>query len=186
MNRKNIENSVYDILKAVGVDVNDSNIRKTPERVAKAIEELLSGYSMDIDGIFKDAFFKVDYKEMVIVKDITFYSVCEHHLLPFFGKAHIGYIPDGVIVGLSKIARLVEVFSRRLQVQERMTVEISKTLYERLKPRGVGVVIEAQHMCMTSRGVKNSTSLAVTTSMLGCFEKDERIRSEFFSLIKSG
>lgn len=181
-----IEKEIYEILKKIGEDPNREGLVKTPKRVSAALGELLSGYKMDVDKVINNAFFKVDYKEMVIVKDINFYSLCEHHMLPFFGKVHVAYIPDGVIIGISKIPRLVEVFSRRLQIQERMTVEISKTLYNKLKPKGVGVVVEAQHMCMTSRGVKNTTSITITSSMLGVFEKDEKIRSEFLSLIKSG
>lgn len=180
----NIENDIYEILKKIGEDPQRDGLRKTPKRVASAFKELFAGYNVDVDDILNGAFFKVDYKEMVIVKDISFYSMCEHHMLPFFGKVHIAYIPQGIIVGLSKIPRLVEVFSRRLQIQERMTVEISKILYDKLKPKGVGVVVEAQHMCMTSRGIKNTTSVAITSSMLGVFEKDPKVRSEFLTLIK--
>lgn len=180
-----IEKEIYEILKKIGEDPQRDGLVKTPKRVSSALEELLAGYKMDVDKVINNAFFKVDYKEMVIVKDINFYSLCEHHMLPFFGKVHVAYIPDGVIIGISKIPRLVEVFSKRLQIQERMTVEISKTLYDKLKPKGVGVVVEAQHMCMTSRGVRNTTSIAITSSMLGIFEKDEKVRSEFLSLIKS-
>ncbi|MGC8867853.1 MAG: GTP cyclohydrolase I FolE [Elusimicrobiales bacterium] len=179
-----IEKEIHKILKKIGEDTEREGLKKTPFRVDSAFKELFAGYSMDIDKVLNGAFFNVDYKEMIIVKDISFYSMCEHHILPFFGKVHIAYIPNGVIIGLSKLPRLVEVFSKRLQLQERMTVQISKTIYEKIKPRGVGVVVEAQHMCMTSRGVKNTTSLAITSSMLGCFEKDERVRVEFFNLIK--
>lgn len=179
-----IEKEVYEILKKIGENPQREGLIKTPKRVSSALEELLSGYKMDVDRVINGAFFKVDYKEMVIVKDISFYSLCEHHMLPFFGKVHVAYIPDGKIIGISKIPRLVEVFSKRLQIQERMTVDISKTLYNKLKPKGVGVVVEAQHMCMTSRGVKNTTSVAITSSMLGVFERDEKIRSEFLNLIK--
>ncbi|MBP7796138.1 MAG: GTP cyclohydrolase I FolE [Elusimicrobiales bacterium] len=179
-----IEDNIRDIIKKIGEDPERDGLLKTPERVSKALSELLIGYKEDIDKVINNAFFKVDYKEMVIVKDISFYSMCEHHMLPFFGKAHIAYIPDGVIIGLSKIPRIVNVFAKRLQVQERLTVDISKTIFEKLKPKGVGVIIEAQHLCMTSRGVKNDTAFAITSSMLGCFEKDEKIRNEFLSLIK--
>lgn len=180
-----MEKEIYSILKKIGEDPEREGLKKTPKRVSLALKELLAGYSMNVDEVFNGAFFKVDYKEMVIVRDISFYSMCEHHMLPFFGKVHVAYIPDGLIVGLSKIPRLVEMFAKRLQIQERMTVDISKTLYAKLKPKGVGVIVEAQHMCMTSRGVKNITSVAVTSSMLGCFEKDEKIRAEFLRLIKS-
>ncbi|MEF3280769.1 MAG: GTP cyclohydrolase I FolE [Elusimicrobiota bacterium] len=180
-----MEKNIEELIKKIGDNPKREGLIKTPERVRKALGEIFSGYSQDIDKVLNGAFFKVDYKEMVIVKDITFYSTCEHHLLPFFGKAHVAYIPDGVIIGLSKIPRIVEVFSRRLQIQERLTVEISKTIFEKIKPKGVGVIIEAQHLCMTSRGVRNETSIAITSSMLGCFEKDEKIRNEFLSLIKN-
>lgn len=180
-----IEKEIYEILKKIGENPQREGLVKTPKRVASALQELLSGYKMDVDKVINGAFFKVDYKEMVIVKDISFYSLCEHHMLPFFGKVHVAYIPNGRIIGISKIPRLVEVFSRRLQIQERMTVDISKTLYNKLKPKGVGVVVEAQHMCMTSRGVKNTTSIAITSSMLGVFERDEKIRSEFLNLVKN-
>ena len=179
-----VEDEIYKILEKIGEDPTRVDLRNTPKRVDSSFKELFSGYRVDVDDVLNNAFFKVDYKEMVIVKDITFYSMCEHHLLPFFGKVHIAYIPNGVIIGLSKIPRLVEVFSRRLQIQERMTVEISKVLYQKLKPKGVGVVVEAQHMCMTSRGVKNTTSVAITSSMLGVFEKDPKVRAEFLTLIK--
>ncbi len=181
----NVEKEIYEILKKIeGNDDRLKELDKTPLRVASAFKELFAGYLMDVDKVFNNAFFKVNYKEMVIVKDINFYSMCEHHMLPFFGKVHIAYIPNGIIVGLSKLPRLVEVFSRRLQLQERMTVQISKTIYNKIKPKGVGVVIEAQHMCMTARGVKNTTSTTITSSMLGCFEKDEKVRAEFLKLIK--
>lgn len=178
-----ISEYIKNILKEIGEDPDREGLQKTPFRVEKALKELTSGYFQDIDNVLNNAFFKVDYKEMVIVKDITFYSMCEHHMLPFFGKVHIAYIPDGVIIGLSKLPRLVDVFARRLQIQERLTVDISKTIFEKIKPKGVGVVIEAQHLCMTSRGVKNETAIAITSSMLGCFEKDPKVRNEFLSLI---
>jgi len=181
---EDISKEIKEILKKIGESPTREELLKTPERVSNAIKELLSGYNKNIDEVINNAFFKVDYKEMVIVKDITFYSICEHHLLPFFGKVHVAYIPDGLIIGLSKIPRIVEVFSKRLQVQEKLTVDIANTLYKKLKPKGVGVIIEAEHLCMTSRGVKNDTSVAITSSMLGCFEKDEKIRSEFLNLIK--
>jgi GTP cyclohydrolase I len=181
---EDISKEIKEILKKIGESPTREELLKTPERVSNAFKELLSGYNKNIDEVINNAFFKVDYKEMVIVKDITFYSICEHHLLPFFGKVHVAYIPDGLIIGLSKIPRIVEVFSKRLQVQEKLTVDIANTLYKKLKPKGVGVIIEAEHLCMTSRGVKNDTSVAITSSMLGCFEKDEKIRNEFLNLIK--
>ncbi|GAB4032975.1 MAG: GTP cyclohydrolase I FolE [Elusimicrobiota bacterium] len=179
-----IEKEIESILRKIGEDPSREGLKKTPYRVAKAYEEIMSGYKADVDKIFNRAFFKVNYKEMVIVKDIDFYSMCEHHMLPFMGKVHVAYIPNGLIVGLSKIPRIVEVFSRRLQIQERLTVEIADILYKKLRPKGVGVIIEARHLCMTMRGIKNQTSTAVTSSMLGCFEKDPKVRNEFLSLIK--
>ena len=178
------EKYVYGLLKEMGEDPEREGLKKTPGRVARALAEITAGYSIDIDRVLNGAFFKVDYKEMVIVKDISFYSLCEHHMLPFFGKAHIAYIPEGRIIGLSKIPRLVEAFARRLQVQERLTVQIADTIFKKLKPRGVGVVLEAQHLCMTMRGVKNSSSFATTSSMLGVFQKDNRVREEFLNLIR--
>jgi len=178
------EQYIYGLLKEIGEDPEREGLKKTPARVARALSEITSGYGIDIDKVLNGAFFKVDYKEMVIVKDISFYSLCEHHMLPFFGKAHIAYIPDGRIIGLSKIPRLVEAFARRLQVQERLTVQIADTIFKKLKPKGVGVVLEAQHLCMTMRGVKNASSSAATSSMLGVFQKDNRVREEFLNLIK--
>ena len=179
------EQYIYGLLKEMGEDPEREGLKKTPGRVARAMAEITAGYAIDIDKILNGAFFKVNYKEMVIVKDISFYSLCEHHMLPFFGKAHIAYIPDGRIIGLSKIPRLVEAFARRLQVQERLTVQIADTIFSKLKPKGVGVVLEAQHLCMTMRGVKNATSSATTSSMLGVFQKDNRVREEFLNLIKN-
>jgi len=179
-----IEKEIESILKKIGEDPQREGLKKTPLRVAKAYSEIMSGYKSNIDDVFNKAFFKVNYKEMVIVKNIDFYSMCEHHMLPFMGKVHVAYIPNGLIVGLSKIPRIVEVFSKRLQIQERLTVQIADILYKKLKPRGVGVIIEARHLCMTMRGIKNQTATAVTSSMLGCFEKDPKIRNEFLSLIR--
>ncbi len=178
------EQHIYSLLKELGEDPEREGLKKTPGRVARAMAEITAGYNIDIDKILNGAFFKVDYKEMVIVNDISFYSLCEHHMLPFFGKAHIAYIPDGKIIGLSKIPRLVEAFAKRLQVQERLTIQIADTIFKKLKPRGVGVVLEAQHLCMTMRGVKNSSSFATTSSMLGVFQKDNRVREEFLNLIR--
>ncbi|MCX5785217.1 MAG: GTP cyclohydrolase I FolE [Elusimicrobia bacterium] len=179
-----LEMSVREILKQLGENPSREGLKKTPSRMARALREITSGYSTDINKVLNGAFFKADYREMVIVKDITFYSLCEHHMLPFFGKVHLAYIPDGRIIGLSKIPRLVEAFSRRLQVQERLTIQIADTLQKKLKPKGVGIVIEAQHLCMTMRGIKNASSSAVTSSMLGVFQTDNRVREEFLKLIK--
>ncbi|OGS06725.1 MAG: GTP cyclohydrolase I FolE [Elusimicrobia bacterium RIFOXYA12_FULL_51_18] len=178
------ERYIHKLLRELGEDPEREGLKKTPGRVARALAEITAGYHTDIDKLFNDAFFRVDYKEMVIVRDISFYSLCEHHMLPFFGKAHIAYIPNGKIVGLSKIPRLVEAFARRLQVQEKLTVQIADTLFKKLKPKGVGVVLEAQHLCMTMRGVKNASSFAATSSMLGVFQNDNRVREEFLGLIK--
>lgn len=180
---KIIENKVKEIIETLAINPGEEVLEKTPARVAKALLEVTSGYRVNIDEIFNNAFFKVNYKEMVVVKDIEFYSLCEHHLLPFFGKVHVAYVPSGKIVGLSKIPRLVEAYSKRLQIQERLTTQIAETLNEKLKPKGVAVVIKAQHMCMTMRGAKSRNSIAVTSSMLGCFEKDSKIRNEFLNLI---
>lgn len=179
-----LEAAVREILKQLGEDPRREGLEKTPRRTAKVLREITCGYSADIDKIFNGAFFRVNYKEMVMVRDISFYSICEHHILPFFGKVHLAYIPNGRIIGLSKIPRLVEAFSRRLQVQERLTTQIADTLQNKLKPKGVGIVIEAQHLCMTMRGVKNAASRAVTSSMLGVFQTDNRVREEFLKLIK--
>ena len=174
-----------ELLKEIGENPDREGLKKTPERMAQALKEITTGYTTGVDKILNNAFFNVDYKEMVIVKDISFYSLCEHHMLPFFGTAHVAYIPNGKIIGLSKIPRLVEAFSKRMQLQERLTMQIADTLYDKLKPKGVGVVIEAQHLCMTMRGVKNKTSKAVTSSMLGSFLKDNRAKEEFLLLIKN-
>ncbi|OGR68196.1 MAG: GTP cyclohydrolase I FolE [Elusimicrobia bacterium GWC2_61_19] len=179
-----LEAATLQILKAIGEDPGREGLKKTPQRVARALREITSGYNADITKVFNGAFFKADYSEMVIVKDIAFYSLCEHHMLPFFGRAHVAYIPNGRIVGLSKIPRLVETFARRLQVQERLTVEIADTLFKTLKPLGVGVVMEAEHLCVSMRGVKNETSFATTSSMLGVFRSDNKVREEFLKLIK--
>ena len=168
----------------LGEDPNRPGLLKTPQRVESSLKFLTSGYSMDIKKILNGAIFKERYDEMVVVRDIEFYSLCEHHLLPFFGKVHIAYIPDGNIIGLSKIPRIVEVFSRRLQVQERMTVQIAESLNENLKPLGVAVVVEAKHLCMIMRGVEKKLSVATTSCLKGIFKKDPRTREEFLTLIK--
>ena len=179
-----LEAAVREILKQLGEDPRREGLEKTPRRMAKALREITCGYSIDIDKIFNGAFFKVNYKEMVMVRDISFYSMCEHHMLPFFGKVHLAYIPNGRIIGLSKIPRLVEAFSRRLQVQERLTTQIAEIIMSKLKPLGVMVVIEAEHMCMSMRGVKKPGTLTVTSAVRGIFKENEKTRSETLALMK--
>ena len=181
-----IEKLVEQLLKELGEDPQREGLQRTPERVAKAMEYLTSGYRKNVDEILNDALFVEEYDEMVVVKDIDMASLCEHHLLPFIGKAHIAYMPHKKIVGLSKIPRLVEMFSRRLQVQERLTTQIATTLNEALQPRGVAVVIEAVHLCMLMRGVEKQNSKAVTSAMLGAFRERPETRAEFMELIKAG
>ncbi|MEO7193011.1 MAG: GTP cyclohydrolase I FolE [Vicinamibacterales bacterium] len=171
------------LLAELGEDADRDGLRETPRRVEQSLKFLTSGYSADIDTVINDALFAVDYSEMVIVRDIDFYSLCEHHLLPFYGKCHIAYIPDGKVIGLSKIPRLVDVFARRLQVQERLTSQIAETLLSRIAPAGVGVVMEATHLCMAMRGVEKQNSVTTTSSMLGVFRDDARTRHEFLELI---
>ncbi len=178
-----IEEHVRAMLEALGEDPEREGLLRTPLRVAKALEFMTAGYAQDVRQVLNGAIFEEKYSEMVIVKDIDLYSMCEHHMLPFFGKAHVAYIPHGKIVGLSKIPRIVEVFSRRLQVQERLTQQIADTLYETLNPDGVGVVIEARHMCMMMRGVEKQNSVATTSAMLGAFRNDQKTRQEFLTLI---
>ncbi len=180
-----LEEAVRDILAIIGENPNREGLLRTPRRVAKAWGFLTSGYSQDIRKVLNGAIFSEKYNEMVIVKDIDFFSLCEHHMLPFYGKVHIAYIPIGKILGLSKLPRVVEIFSRRLQVQERLTQQIADTLYETLEPDGVGVVIEARHLCMMMRGVEKQNSAATTSAMLGSFREDERTRNEFLNLIAS-
>lgn len=172
------------ILEEVGEETNREGLLKTPERVAKALQFLTHGYDLDPEGILNSAKFKEEYQQMVIVKDIELYSLCEHHMLPFFGKAHVAYIPNNYIVGLSKIPRVVDAFSRRLQVQERLTTEIRDCIQKTLKPLGVAVVIEAQHLCMQMRGVQKQNSVTTTSAFTGEFEND-KTRSEFIALIRS-
>ena len=175
---------VRQLLAALGEDPDREGLAETPRRVEKSLRFLTSGYRADVDEIINGALFNVSYNEMVMVRDIDMYSLCEHHLLPFFGKCHVAYIPDGKVIGLSKIPRVVDVFARRLQVQERLTTQIAETLMEKLKPLGVAVVIEATHLCMAMRGVEKQNSYALTSSMLGAFRNDARTRAEFLDLIK--
>lgn len=179
-----IKSNYTTILENLGEDISREGIVKTPERAAKAMQFLTSGYTMDAAEILKGAMFQEDYDDMVIVKDIELYSLCEHHILPFFGKAHVAYIPNGHIVGLSKIPRIVDVFARRLQVQERLTHDILECINNTLKPKGVAVVIEASHMCMMMRGVQKQNSTTTTSGFRGQFEKIET-RNEFLKLISS-
>ena len=180
-----IATSYAEIIDQLGEDPQREGLLKTPERAAKAMQFLMQGYKQDPADILKSALFNEEYSELVLVKDIEVYSMCEHHILPFFGKAHIAYIPNGQIVGLSKIPRLVDVFARRLQVQERLTLQIRDCLEEVLQPRGVAVVIEAQHMCMQMRGVQKQNSMTTTSAFTGEFLKEERTRQEFFNLISN-
>lgn len=178
-----VKKAVKEILKQIGEDPNREGLKDTPERMARMYEELTSGYKASPHEIIQEALFSIKYDEMVVVRDIEFYSLCEHHMLPFFGRCSVGYIPNGKIVGLSKIPRIVEVFSRRLQVQERMTAQIADFLMEELEPLGVAVVAEAQHLCMAMRGIMKADASMLTSSMRGAFKKDERTRSEFLSFI---
>ena len=184
MNKDRVKTAIEVLLAEIGEYAERDGLVRTPERVAKSLEFLTSGYSQDIEAVLNGALFSVDYSEMVIVKDIDFYSLCEHHLLPFFGKCHIAYLPRDRVVGLSKIPRLVDVFSRRLQIQERLTNQIAQIIEETLKPLGVGVVVEASHLCMLMRGVEKQNSFALTSAMLGAFRDDARTRMEFLELLK--
>lgn len=183
MNLEKIRKNVHSILEEIGENPEREGLLNTPKRVAKAYEFLTSGYKKNIEEVLNNAIFSESYDEMVIVKDIDFYSLCEHHMLPFFGKVHVAYIPNGKIVGLSKIPRIVDVFARRLQVQERMTKEIAETLNKYLEPRGVAVVAEAVHMCMMMRGVQKQNSYATTSSVHGVFKEDPKTRNEFINLL---
>ncbi len=184
-NGVDLEELVRNLLLAVGEDPNRDGLGRTPRRVARSLEFLTEGYRKSIKELLSGAVFEEKYNEMVIVKDIDFYSMCEHHLLPFYGKCHIAYIPNGKILGLSKIPRIVEVYSRRLQVQERFTQQVADTLYDLLNPAGVAVVAEAHHLCMMMRGVEKQNSVATTSAMLGVFREDLRTREEFLNLITS-
>jgi len=183
LKRGALEGLVTQMLTELGEDPGREGLVQTPHRVAKALAFLTDGYHQDVEKVLNGAIFSETYSEMVIVKEIDFFSMCEHHMLPFFGRAHVAYIPKGKIVGLSKIPRIVEVFSRRLQVQERLTQQIAQTLFDALNPQGVGVVIEARHMCMMMRGVEKQNSVATTSAMLGTFRDDVKTRSEFLHLI---
>jgi GTP cyclohydrolase I len=183
---ESIADLVRRLLVLIGEDPNREGLRRTPERFEKAMRYLTSGYRTDPDKLLNGAMFSVCYDQMVVVKDIELYSLCEHHLLPFFGKCHVAYIPSKKVVGLSKIARLVNMYARRLQIQERLTSQIAKAIQERLSPEGVGVIIEARHLCMVMRGVEKQHSAAMTSAMLGAFRENKQTRDEFLSLIKGG
>ena len=175
---------VREIIRLIGEDTEREGLRKTPERYQKALRFLTSGYHQNVDHVLNGAAFSVTYDEMVVVKDIEFFSLCEHHLLPFFGKAHVAYLPSKKVIGLSKIARLVNMFARRLQIQERMTSQIADAIKEKIAPQGVGVIIEARHLCMQMRGVEKQHGQAVTSAMLGAFRENKQTRDEFLALIR--
>jgi GTP cyclohydrolase IA len=182
---ENIADLVRKMIALVGEDPNREGLRKTPERFEKALKFLTSGYHQNLDTVLNGATFSVAYDEMVVVKDIEFFSLCEHHLLPFFGKAHVAYLPSKRVLGLSKIARLVNMFARRLQIQERMTSQIASAIEEKISPEGVGVIIEARHLCMQMRGVEKQHGQAVTSAMLGSFRHNKQTRDEFLSLVRN-
>ena len=179
-----IEGHIEAVIKELGEDPTRDGLIKTPHRVAKAMRFFTKGYEQDPAAILTGALFDVDYDEMVLVRDIDFYSQCEHHMVPFFGRVHVGYIPNGKVVGLSKIPRTVEIFARRLQVQERLTMDIAQTIEDVLQPKGVGVIVEAKHLCMMMRGVEKQNSFAITSSMRGTFESEHKTRAEFTELIR--
>ena len=180
-----MQDLIRQLLTELGEDPDREGLTRTPLRVEKALTFLTSGYRANIDEVLNNALFTVDYSEMVIVKDIDFYSLCEHHLLPFYGRVHVGYIPDGRIIGLSKIPRIVDVFSRRLQVQERMTIQIAEAIQDALQPKGVGVVADAVHLCMMMRGVQKQNSSAMTSCLRGTFQSDAKTRNEFLAFVRS-
>ena len=184
LNQGNIEVAVHNILSNIGENPDREGLLNTPNRVARMYHELTEGYHVDAEKMINGAVFTVDYDEMVVVKDIDFYSLCEHHMLPFYGKAHVAYIPNGKVIGLSKIPRIVDMFARRLQIQEQMTSQIANFIQETLNPQGVAVVIEGAHMCAMMRGVKKDNTKMVTSKMLGCFKENDKTRSEFMSHIK--
>jgi GTP cyclohydrolase I len=181
--RTSLEDAVRTLLSEIGEDAGREGLLRTPERVRRMYDELTAGYHVDADALINGAMFSVDYDEMVVVRDIEFFSLCEHHLLPFIGRAHVGYLPRGRVVGLSKIPRIVDMYAQRLQVQERLTVQIADFLMERLEPKGVACVIEATHLCTMMRGVKKQEATMVTSSMTGTFRRDARTRAEFMGLI---
>ena len=183
MENKKIENLTTQLLKEIGEDPSREGLLKTPSRVSKAWSFFSGGYNQDLDKIINNAVFNEDATDMVVVRDVEFFSLCEHHLIPFFGRAHVAYLPNGKVVGLSKIPRIIDMFSRRLQVQERLTRQIAETVKEILDPIGVAVIMEGQHMCMQMRGVEKQNSLTTTSSMLGKFRESDRTRSEFLSII---
>lgn len=179
-----IKGLIQSVLKEIGEDPGRDGLKRTPDRVAKALRFLTQGYEQDPHAILNNALFEVSYDEMVLVKDVDFYSLCEHHMLPFFGRAHLAYIPNGRVVGLSKLPRLVEMLARRLQVQERLTTQIADTIEEALQPRGVAVVVESIHLCMMMRGVEQQNAFAITSAMRGAFQADSKTRAEFMELIR--
>ena len=179
-----LEEHYREILKEIGEDPDREGLLRTPYRAQEAMKFLTRGYRQDLKELLNNAIFEEDYDDMVIVRDVEFYSLCEHHLLPFYGRAHVGYIPNGKIVGISKVARIVDMFARRLQVQERLTIEIAQAMQEALSPLGVAVVTEAKHMCMLMRGVEKQSSSVVSSHVLGTFREDRRTREEFMSLIR--
>jgi len=179
-----LESVIHNMLRGLGEDPGRDGLIRTPSRVARSLRYLTSGYRQDLDKVLNEALFPVAYDEMVIVKDIEVFSLCEHHLLPFFGRCHVAYIPNQKVIGLSKIPRVVDVFAKRLQIQERLTVQIAEALMERIKPQGVGVIIEAKHLCMIMRGVEKQNSLAVTSHMMGVFRDCELTRAEFLRLVR--
>ena len=183
--RPSIASAMRKILESIGEDPNRDGLRRTPERFEKAFRFLTSGYQQDPEKLLNGAMFTVSYDQMVLVKDIEFYSLCEHHLLPFFGKAHVAYLPSKRVLGLSKIARLVNMYARRLQIQERMTSQIAEAISEKISPEGVGVIIEARHLCMQMRGVEKQHGQAVTSAMLGSFRHNKQTRDEFLSLVRN-
>jgi len=179
-----IAKAYCEMLRAIGEDVEREGLRRTPDRAARALEFLTQGYRQDLDETINDAVFESNASEIILVKDIELYSLCEHHLLPFIGRAHVAYIPNGKVIGLSKVARIVDVFARRLQIQENLTTQIAQSLMRCLEPSGVAVVVEAKHLCMMMRGVEKQNSVMKTSCLLGVFQEDARTRSEFLSLLK--
>jgi GTP cyclohydrolase IA len=186
LSEASMQELLRELLLRLGEDPDRDGLARTPERMQKSLEYLTKGYEQDAGKVLQGALFEVTYDEMVIVKDIEMFSLCEHHMLPFFGKVHVAYIPNGKVLGLSKIPRLVDIFARRLQVQERLTVQIAETIQNAIQPQGVGVVVEARHLCVMMRGVEKQHSSAVTSHMLGSFRSGEKTREEFLSLIRNG